>query len=115
MDPRPVPWPRVRQCYVARVTEAQDRTRGKLTTVFGWIAGGSLGVLVNWGLSMTFGEGYPVTWTTFLLFLGGAFGGMYLADRLGPKGFRPLGIAAGVFFAVFIGVVLTVTMSTPTP
>lgn len=92
-----------------------DETRAKLTTVFGWVAGGSTGVLINWGLFMAIGEGYPVTWTTFVLFLAGAFAGMYLADKLGPRGFRPLGIAAGVLFAVFLSIVLTVTMGGSTP
>ncbi|MCB9597764.1 MAG: hypothetical protein H6719_33915 [Sandaracinaceae bacterium] len=95
--------------------DERERTRAKLTTAFGWIAGGSLGVLSNWGLSVAFGEGYPVTWTTFVLFLAGAFGGMFLADRLGTKGFRPLGIAAGILFALFVVVVLTVTMGEATP
>ncbi len=96
------------------MADERERTRAKLTTVFGWVAGGTLGVLANWGLYVAVGEGYPVTWTTFALFLGGAFGGMYLGDRFGERAFRPLGIAAGVLFAVFLGVVLTVTLS-PTP
>ncbi len=97
------------------MSEERDRTRARLTTVFGWVAGGTLGVLGNWGLYVAFGEGYPVTWTTFVLFLAGAFGGMFLADRLGDRAFRPLGIAAGVLFAVFLGVVLTVTLGGTTP
>ena len=104
-----------RGCYGPGVADQDDQTRQKLTTVFGWVAGGSIGVLANWGLFVAIGEGYPVTWTTFALFLGGAFAGMYVADKLGPRGFRPLGIAAGVLFAVFIGVVLTVTMGGSRP
>ena len=93
-----------------------DQTRKRLTTMFGWVAGGSAGVLINWGAYNLFGggdSGYPVTLTTFVLFLAGAFGGMFLADRMGAAGFRPLGIAAGILFAIFIAVVLTVSTSTP--
>lgn len=68
-------------------------------------------MLVNWGLYVTFGEAYDATWTTFVLFVSGAFGGMHLADRLGPRGFRPLGIAAGVLFALFVGMVLTMMLT----
>lgn len=77
-----------------------------MATGFGWVAGGALGLLLNYGLLRMVGEAYPTTWTTFLLFLAGAFGGMSLADRLGPRGFKPLGIAAGVLLAVFLGLVL---------
>lgn len=92
--------------------ERVNNTRRRLTTIFGWVAGGSLGILLNFALYLSVGEGYPVTLTTFGLFLGGAFGGMFVADRLGPtRGFRPLGIAAGVLLALFVGVVLTVLFS----
>ena len=93
------------------MSEERDRTRERLSTIFGWIAGGALGVLVNFGLLRAIGDSYPTTWTTFLLFVAGAFGGMSLADRLGPRGFKPLGIAAGVLFALFVGVVLTVMLA----
>ena len=85
--------------------------RARLTTVFGWIAGGSLGLLVNYAFFLAYGEGYPVTPTTFVLFLGGAFGGMSLADKLGPRGFTPLGNAAGVLLVAFAWVVLAGLMS----
>ncbi len=109
-----------RRGYGPRVSKHQEEidaapTRQRLTTVFGWVAGGSTGVLANWGLFVAVGEGYPVTWTTFVLFLVGAFAGMFVADKLGPRGFRPLGIAAGVLFAVFVAVLLTVTTGGPTP
>lgn len=90
---------------------ASDRKRQRLATAFGWVAGGAVGLLVNYGLLHAFGEGYPVTWTTFALFLLGAFGGMAVADRLGPRGFKPLGIAAGVVLALFVGVVLAVLIA----
>lgn len=82
-----------------------------MATGFGWVAGGALGLLLNYGLLRMVGEAYPTTWTTFLLFLAGAFGGMSLADRLGPRGFKPLGIAAGVLLALFAVVVLAVLIS----
>lgn len=88
--------------------EAGDEARKRLTTIFGWVAGGALGVLVNFGIAQAYGlERYPTTWTTFVLFLAGAFGGLTLADRLGPRGFKPLGIAAGVLFTLFAGLVIT--------
>lgn len=90
-----------------------DRVR-RLTTVFGWVAGGSLGLLLNYALYYAIGEGYPTVPTTFALFLVGAFGGMALADRLGARGFRPLGIAAGVLLALFLALVVAVMMS-PAP
>ncbi len=52
------------------------------------------------------GEGYPTTITTGAFFLVGAFGGMALADRLGERGFKPLGLAAGVLLALFVTLVL---------
>lgn len=73
--------------------------------MFGWIAGGSAGLLVNYGLFVAFGEGYPTAPTTFATFLAGAFGGMALADRLGERGFRPLGIAAGLLLVAFASIV----------
>ncbi len=94
------------------VTEDPDRLRRRLSTVFGWLAGGALGLLVNYALFMLVGEGYETTWTTFVLFLAGAFGGMWVADRLGPRGFKPLGIAAGLLFSIFALVVVT-TLLTP--
>lgn len=94
------------------MTEPSDTTRSRLTTIFGWIAGGALGVLANYGLFVALGEGYDTTWTTFIFFVAGAFGGMYAADKLGPRGFKPLGIAAGILFALFVGIVLTM-LSTP--
>ncbi len=82
------------------------RTRERLTTAFGWLAGGALGLLANYGILLAVGERYPTTYTTFGLFLVGAFGGMALADRLGVRGFKPLGIAAGVLLAVVVTLVL---------
>lgn len=90
-----------------------NRTRQRLSTVFGWLAGGSLGVLINFGIWQLVGEGYPVTYTTFAFFIPGAFGGMALADRWGPKAFKPLGLLAGVLFALFLGLVIAALMAPP--
>lgn len=85
--------------------------RSRLTTVFGWLAGGTLGLLVNYGIFLAVGEGYPTTYTTFGLFLAGAFGGMALSDRLGPRGFKPLALAAGVLLAVLLTLVVVSFMA----
>ncbi len=92
-------------------TDAKEDLQRRMTTVFGWVAGGSLGLLVNYALFLHFGEGYPTTPTTFVTFLAGAFGGMYVADRLGVRGFRPLGIAAGVLLVAFAWIVIAGLMS----
>lgn len=92
-------------------TETADRARERWATAFGWIAGGALGLMVNYGLARAVGESYPVTVTTFVAFLLGAFGGMAAADRLGARGFKPLALAAGVLLAVFVGLVLVSLMA----
>lgn len=83
-------------------------SRRRLTTTFGWVAGSALGLLVNFGLLLAIGDAYPTTWTTFAFFLVGAFSGMAVADRLGARGFKPLGIAAGVLLALFLAVIVAV-------
>jgi hypothetical protein len=98
---------------MAGASVPEDRIR-RMTTVFGWIAGGSLGLLANYPLYLAFGESYPKGPTTFVAFLLGAFGGMAVADRLGARGFKPLGIAAGVLLALFMALVVAVLMS-PAP
>lgn len=85
--------------------------RARLATVFGWLAGGALGLIVNYALFMAVGEGYPTTHTTFGLFLLGAFGGMALSDRWGPRGFKPLAVAAGVLLAVLLALVVASFMA----
>jgi VIT1/CCC1 family predicted Fe2+/Mn2+ transporter len=96
-------------------TPREDRSRARIATVFGWIAGGALGLLVNYCIFLAVGESYPTTYTTFALFILGAFGGMAAADRLGPRAFKVLGIAAGVIFALFIAILLTTLLAPPTP
>jgi hypothetical protein len=95
----------------AKDPEAKPDRRLRLTTAFGWIAGGALGLLANYAIFLAVGPHYPTVPTTFVTFLVGAFGGMALGDRLGLKGFRPLGIAAGVLLALFVVLVAAVLMS----
>ena len=107
VDDKPAPAPSTPDAP----TGGKDDLQRRMTTVFGWVAGGSLGLLVNYGLFLFFGEGYPTTPTTFVTFLAGAFAGMHLADRLGVRGFRPLGIAAGVLLVAFAWIVVAGLMS----
>jgi hypothetical protein len=96
-------------------TERAAQRRERLTTAFGWVAGGAAGLLVNYVIFRIVGAGYPTTITTFAFFLLGAFGGMALSDRLGPRAFTPLGIAAGVLLALFVSLFLTGLMAAPAP
>jgi len=87
--------------------------RRRAGTALGWIAGGSLGLLVNYGLFVAVGASYPTVPTTFAAFVLFAFAGMGLADRLGDRALRVLGPAAGVLFALFVGLVLVVSLAGP--
>jgi hypothetical protein len=82
-----------------------------MTTVFGWLGGGALGLLTNFGFLLAYGEGYPTTVTTFALFIAGAFGGMAVADRLGVRAFKGLGIAAGALIAAVLVLVVASFMA----
>lgn len=93
--------------------EGAPSFRRRMTTAFGWVAGVALGVLLNYGIFTLVGESYPQVPTTFVAVVAGAFGGMALADRLGERGFRPLGIAAGVLLALFAWLVIAVILSPP--
>jgi len=70
-----------------------------------------LGSLWNSGLFRATAEGYPTAPTTFGTCLAGAFAGMRLADHLGVRGFRPLGVAAGVLLVAFAWIVIAGLMS----
>jgi hypothetical protein len=85
--------------------------RRKWTTVFGWLAGGALGLLLNYVLFLAFGANYPTVPTTFVFFLVGAFSGMAVSDRLGARGFVPLGITAGVLVSGFLALVAAIAMT----
>jgi hypothetical protein len=91
-----------------------DEGRRRATTVFGWLAGGSLGLLANYGLFLAVGPSWPVVPTTFALFVVGCFGGMWVADRLGhQRGFKILGLTAGILVALAASLVVAVLMSQP--
>ena len=49
--------------------------------------------------------------TTFALVVLGCFGGMAVADRLGDRAIRVLGVSAGLLLSVAIFVVAAVYMS----
>lgn len=93
-------------------TTPVERQR-RATTVFGWLAGGSLGLLLNYGIFLLAGPSWPVVPTTFAFFVAGCFGGMWLADRLGDRGFRVLGITAGILVATALTLGIAVLMSAP--
>lgn len=95
----------------ATTEEPRGRARQRLATVFGWIAGASLAMLVNYGLFLEIGESYPTVPTTFAAVVIGAFAGMAVADRLGARGLKPLGIAAGVLLGLVALVAFTVLFS----
>jgi hypothetical protein len=91
-----------------------DEGRRRATTVFGWLAGGSLGLLTNYGLFLAVGSSWPVVPTTFVLFVVGCFAGMWVADRLGhQRGFKILGVTAGILMALAVSLVVAVLMSQP--
>ena len=95
-------------------TDSRDARQARVarwTTAFGWTAGGSLAMLLNYVAFLAVGPGYPTVPTTFGAFVAGAFGGMALADRLGARGFRPLGVAAGILLSLFLALVAAVLMS----
>ncbi len=82
-----------------------------MATVFGWIAGGSVGLILDYALWLAVGEGYPVIPATFAFFVAGAFFGMWLSDRLGERSFRVLGIAAGILLAVAVTFVVSLVLT----
>ncbi|MBX3246809.1 MAG: hypothetical protein KF901_06490 [Myxococcales bacterium] len=88
-----------------------SRSQAKTATVLGWLVGGGAAVLLNFVLFQIFGEGYPVAPTSFGLFVAGAFGGMWLADRLGARAVRVLGIATGVLLGLALVVVVMISGS----
>lgn len=89
------------------------KAKQRMGTVFGWIAGGSLGLVVNYAISLAWGPGYPLIPTTFGLFVLGCFGGMWASDRLGDRAFRVLGIAAGLLLALALTFVVAAMLTAP--
>lgn len=84
-----------------------DRRAG---TVLGWLAGASLGLVIDYAAAAYVGQGYPAGYSTFALIIGGAFGGMALADKLGERAPKVLGPVAGVFVAVCASLFLGATL-----
>ena len=80
-------------------TAAPVDTRARWGVLFGWVAGGAAGVLVNTALELLLGASWPEALGIFGLFVVGAFAGMRLAKTLGPRAFRILGISAGLLVA----------------
>jgi hypothetical protein len=84
------------------VSESKDEERQKtsrLGVVLGWIAGALALLLANFFAYHAYGEGYPVEPTSFAAVVVGAFGGMALADRLGTRAPRVLGLLVGLLLA----------------
>ncbi|MFO0693509.1 MAG: hypothetical protein U0230_08135 [Polyangiales bacterium] len=79
-------------------------------TVLGWLAGGALALLLDYGLASLVGPSYPTGITTFVLLAAFMFGGMAVADRLGPKAVRILGPVAGVLVAVVLVVLAGIAL-----
>lgn len=90
---------------------AESKARARARTSFGWVAGGCFGLLLNYPIYLAVGESYPKEPTTFALFAAGSMLGMWLSDKLGPRSFRALGIAAGVLLTLVIVLVLLVLLS----
>ncbi|MCB9600159.1 MAG: hypothetical protein H6721_01770 [Sandaracinus sp.] len=86
--------------------ERRTTSDAKAAVVLGWIAGGGFALLLNFVAFHSFGDGYPVAPTSFVLFVLGAFGGMHLADRLGSRALRVLGIATGALVGLALLVVV---------
>lgn len=86
-------------------------SRARLTTAFGWVAGVCAGVLLNGLVFRIVGDGYPQIPTTFVAVVAGAFGGMAIADRAGPKGFGPLGVVAGLLLVLVLGLVAAMLLA----
>lgn len=77
------------------MSDDAKRRASRLGTVLGWFAGALALLLVNFFAFHAYGEGYPVEPTSFAAVVVGAFGGMALADRLGPKAPKVLGLLVG--------------------
>ncbi len=71
----------------------------RIATGLGWFVGGGLALLLNYFAFVAVGPGYPAAPTSFVAFVAGAFGGMWVADRLGSKALKTLGISAGILIA----------------
>mgnify|MGYP000952101158 CR=1 FL=1 len=86
----------------------------KASTVLGWFAGASLGLMASVGLGAWLGSAYPMVIGNFAGVVLGAFGGMGLADRWGERSLKPLAFLTGVLMLVALMLTLTV-MGSPEP
>ena len=75
--------------------EKKSSRSSRLGTVLGWLAGALGLLLVNFFVYHGYGDGYPVEPTSFAAVVIGAFGGMALADRLGSRAPKILGLLVG--------------------
>ncbi len=91
--------------------DVDDGPRGRrgVQTALAWTAGGATGLLLSYALYLLVGDAYPKEPAAFGLFAVGAYGGMILSDRLGPRGFRGIGVAAGVLAALLLVLVILVS------
>lgn len=86
---------------------AASKRKARWAKVFGWLSGGSLGLLIDYGLFAWLGSVYPVAIGTFVLFGAGALSGLTLGEKLGPKAFLPLGISSAVLLTALMVVLAT--------
>jgi len=78
------------------MTEKATKKGSRLGTVLGWVAGALALLLANFFVYHGYGDGYPVEPTSFAAVVIGAFGGMALADRLGARAPKVLGLLVGL-------------------
>jgi hypothetical protein len=74
----------------------------RAATVLGWISGVMLALLLDYGGYVLWGERYPKGYTTFVLIALGAFFGMNVADRLGPRAVKVLSLTTGLLLATLL-------------
>ena len=68
-------------------------------TILGWVAGALALLIINFFAYDWVGAHYPVEPTSFAAVVVGAFAGMTIADRLGSRATRVLGLAVGLLLA----------------
>ncbi len=86
------------------MSEEQNK-RSPLGTVLGWISGSGTGLLLSF-IAYHSIDGMPVGPVVFGALVAGAFGGMALADRLGERAIRVLGIWTGCIAAAALLIVM---------
>lgn len=89
-----------------KAKKSKAASKKQLAAVLGGCVGGGLAILCNYFIYAAVGAAYPAGLTSFVLFALGAFGGMALADRLGKKALKVMGIAAGILISLTLLTVL---------